>query len=452
MTHHTRPTRRPPAHRRPASRRPSVAGRIITGLFIIAFFGGSLALAMIFVQNAGAFANGFVQTTGIPLPQVPGMPESISGPVWNGTERVNILLLGMDCREDDTQGTCRSDSMMVASLDPKTEQIGLLSLPRDLWVPIPVSSSRTVEDRINTTFVYAQVYHYSGGGVALAKQTVQYNLGVNIHYAAWVDFDGFVKVVDTLGGLDIDVERPLKDNEYPTEDYRTKNIYFAPGLQHMDGKTALIYARSRHQDSDINRASRQQQVLIAARERALQLDLLPKLPELIQKFRSTVGTDLTPAQIIALARVAKDVDPKSVVVRTAPGTPIKTSTGADVLQLDRRALAKVVNDVFSSTSGDAEDDTASIEVLNATTTVGLATRTAGLLTGKGLQVVRFDTADEGGRTETVIYAAAGKRKTAEKIAGILGLPPSRVQDRPKDLTTTADVRVLLGKDVKVPVN
>jgi LCP family protein required for cell wall assembly len=398
-----------------------------------------LTLGFLGLQGASGAASSLARAAGIPNPLGDELPT------WTGRERVTILLIGVDRREEETADYVRADTMMMLSLDPTTRSIAVLSLPRDLWVTIPVSEKKSIEDRINTVFVYAKTYEVPGGGPALAKRTVEHLTGVKVHYAAWVDFHGFVRVVDSLGGLLVDVRAPLKDNQFPTEDYRTQRIYFAPGLQRMNGERALMYARSRHQDSDLARVSRQQEILLAARERVLQLDLVPKLPRLIADFQDIVHTDMSTVDILGLARLAKDVDSRNLTLRTVPATPIARGS-ADVLQVDKRALGRMVGELFGDVA--APPEPASIEVLNGTTITGLATRTATMLKEKGLVVTRFDTADEA-RAETAIYAANGKRRTAEIVAGLIGVPPDRIRESPAP-PGAADIRVILGRDAKDP--
>ncbi|GIW08127.1 MAG: LytR family transcriptional regulator [Dehalococcoidia bacterium] len=438
MKRSTRSTRRisPPRPPRRTPRRWRDLFRV-TAVGLVAL--GGLALGLVLFQGAGGAASNLARAAGIANPLGNDLP------IWTGNDRVNILLIGVDRREEETADYVRADTMMLVSLDPKARSIGLLSLPRDLWVTIPISERRSVEDRINTVFVYAKTYDVSGGGPELAKRTVEQVIGAKVHYAAWVDFHGFVRVVDSLGGLLVDVRAPLKDNQFPTYDYRTQRIYFAPGLQRMDGERALMYARSRHQDSDLARASRQQEIILAARQRALQLDLVPKLPRLLADFHDIVHTDMSTVEILGLARLAKDVDTPNITIRTVPATPVARG-GADVLQIDKRALAKVVAEVLGESAPAPE--AASIEVLNGTTTTGLATRTAALLQEKGLAVTRFDTADEA-RAETAIYAATGKRRTAEIVAGLIGVPTDRIREAPAP-PGAADIRVILGRDAKDP--
>lgn len=393
------------------------------------------------VQGAGSAVSGLLRAAGIRA----ALGDEL--PLWTGAERVNLLLIGVDRREEENADYVRSDSMILVSIDTKMKTIGMLSLPRDLWVTIPISEKRSVQDRINTVFVYAKTAQTPGGGPELAKRTVERLIDTKVHYAVWVDFQGFVRAVDRLGGLVVDVRAPLKDNQFPTEDYRTQRIYFAPGLQRMDGERALMYARSRHQDSDIARAARQQELLLAARQRLLQLDLLPTLPRLLADFRDVVHTDMSTVEILGLARVAREVDAQRITVRTVPATPV-TRGGADILEVDKRALAKVVREVLGEPAAALEP--ASIEVLNGTPIVGLATRTAAMLTERGLTVSRFDTANEA-RAETAIYVSNGKRRTAEVVATLIGVPTDRIRETAA-LPSGVDIRVILGRDAKDPAS
>jgi LCP family protein required for cell wall assembly len=418
------------------------------------FFLGSLPFAVVSVLQVGGLSRAWVDH----LSMTPGISPADgllnagspggdgTGPIWNGTERVNILLLGMDCRPEDPEDTCRTDSMLVVSIDPVSRTAGVLSLPRDLWVTIPVSGG--VSDRVNTTFVYAGMYHVDGGGPALAKATVSRLLGIPIDYAVRVNFEGFVRGIDSLGGLTIDIPRTLKDDEYPVDaDYSMQRIYFAPGLQHLTGDQVLMYARSRHQDSDVYRAGRQQQVLVALRQQVLGLNLLSRLPSLLAEFQDVFQTDLSVPQIIALARLGTKIDASSITLRTVPGIGFVTADGADVLQPDYKGIARAVREITTVLpSGDA----ARVEILNGSRTAHLATDWANALSESGIPIVRADSAADSNQRTTVITAARGNRPMAEQIAGMLGLSSTVVVDDLPDSSVDASIQVLLGNDVQPP--
>lgn len=280
------------------------------------------------------------------LPVVGGGEEKAA--VWKSKERVNILLLGTDQRPDE-KGPTRTDTMLLLTVDPQSKTAGMLSLPRDTWVKIPLEGGQIVEGKVNTANFYGDLYKYPGGGPALAKKTVENLFSIKVHYVAKVDFTPFEKMIDALDGVYVDVEKPLKDDEYPTPDYGVKRVFIPAGLQHLDGQTALEYVRSRHQDSDFGRMKRQQQVILAMRDRALSLGMLTKLPRLIGEFKDMVYTDLTPAEALALAKLISEVDAGSVTSRsidTCCVTTIYTLQGEEALMPNLNAIKKLVAEVF----------------------------------------------------------------------------------------------------------
>jgi LCP family protein required for cell wall assembly len=152
------------------------------------------------------------------------------------------------------------------------------------------------------------VYRAVGGGPGLAARTIEQNFGLPVPYYAIVNFHGFENIVDTLGGIVVDVPRPVKDDEYPTPDYGIQRLYVALGPQLMDGSQALKYARTRHTDNDISRSARQQQVLLAIRDRALRPDIFSRLPTLTDQGLRTVKTNFTATELLALGKLASQMD------------------------------------------------------------------------------------------------------------------------------------------------
>jgi LCP family protein required for cell wall assembly len=233
----------------------------------------------------------------------PAPPTPTPYPAWDGDDPINILLLGVDSREGE-DGPPRSDTIIVVRVDPGAKRIDMLSVPRDLLVEIPGYYAT----KINAAYPFGETDEdIPGGGPTLAAQTVELNFGIRIDYFAEVDIAGMERIVDTLGGIILDVPGIVKDEQYPTENYGYTRVYFSPGLQMMDGTTAVRYSRTRHDDGDFARQSRQQQVLLAMRERALATGLIGKLPELISEVGDSVRTDLSVRQALSLARLAQDV-------------------------------------------------------------------------------------------------------------------------------------------------
>ena len=283
-------------------------------------------------------------------PNITSTPRPTSTPSRSKTpniaagERVNILLLGTDCRSED-KGLCRTDTMILATLDPTSATAGVVTIPRDLWVPIPGLG----ENRINTAYYYGAVNRYPGGGSALAKKTVEYNFGRRVDYYVLIDFNGFRKTIDALGGFYINIPKAIDDPEYPTEDYRTRHIHFDAGIQHMNGEQALEYARTRHEDTDFKRSKRQIQVILAVRDRALRLDLLPKLPALLESMWGTVETDMKPQEILRLAQVASKIKTENIKTGSIDQTmTVKyiASGGADVLLFDRTKIGALMDEII----------------------------------------------------------------------------------------------------------
>lgn len=265
-------------------------------------------------------------------------------------QRINILLLGIDQRPGE-QGPFRTDTMIVLTVDPATGTAGMLSIPRDLWVPIPGYG----ENRINTANFLGDMYKHPGGGPALAKKTVAYNLGFPIHYYVRVNFEGFKRIVDMVGGIDIEVPHEIKDDSFPDDNYGYDPLYIPAGLVHMDGELALKYARTRHGDDDFQRARRQQQVILALKDKVLDLNLLPslipKLPELMATLSDSVQTDMPMDEILRLARLSRELDfdnVKTVVIDETMTIPQTTPSGARVLLPIRENIRPVVDDLFWS--------------------------------------------------------------------------------------------------------
>lgn len=219
---------------------------------------------------------------------------------------VNILLLGSDLRPGETDPP-RTDAIMLVRVEPHRDRIALLSLPRDLWVEIPGYGF----NRINAAHVWGDVYNAPGGGLELARITVSHLLGIPVDYVALVDFEGFIGLIDTLGGVTVNVEKELYDNQFPTMDYGYTEVHFLPGPQLMDGLTALSYSRIRHPDSDFMRIRRQQAVLVGIgarlRERG-DLQNVLTVDRMTGVLRDYVRTDMPQERIVGLVWGMRDFD------------------------------------------------------------------------------------------------------------------------------------------------
>lgn len=361
-------------------------------------------------------------------------------PDWEGAERFNVLLLGLDERLDEQQAGVpgRTDVMLLLSVAPAEHSVGLISLPRDLAIVLPGVG----ETKLNTAYTYGEL-RQRGGGPALAKQAVAELIGQPVEYYAVVDFTGFVRLVDLVGGIVIDVPRPLKDDEYPTDDYGIQRLYLPAGLQWMDGATALRYVRSRHSDSDFGRMRRQQQVLLALRERVLRWPVLLRAPQLVEQARSVVRTDLSPRQLLALVKLGQQVGPNGLRTLVLVPPLLQEAQGRDgeyLLRVDRarlrQALATVLAPeaatpprpiVVEAASGQLAQAQALVQYLN-----GLGYATA------GPRVVAPP-------ARSLIRASSVARAEAEVLARVLGLPPEAVQEEAA-LPPDSALEVVVGAD------
>jgi len=227
------------------------------------------------------------------------------------SDAINIVLLGSDRRPDWMDW--HTDVVQVVSVQPEGPSVSILSIPRDLYVYIPGFWM----SRINFADMYGELYGYDGGGPALVRQTLLYNLGIPIAHYVRVDFDGFIGIVDILGGVDIPVHCRLEDHwPYPDEKGEYPIRVLEPGVHHMDGETALWYARSRKTSSVFARERRQQQVLEAIWRKSRSLDILPRLPQLWNQYRHMVTTDLTLIDVARLAEVAFRLESRSIRTRS----------------------------------------------------------------------------------------------------------------------------------------
>lgn len=257
-------------------------------------------------------------------------------------DRVILLFLGEDRRPDERDAQ-RTDAILIMLAEPDRNRIALLSLPRDLWVEIPGHGF----NRINAAYTWGEISQGPGGGMELARQTVQHLLGIPIDYVTIVDFTGFIGLIDTLGGIPVEVEKELFDASFPTMDYGYQIVHFFPGQQHMDGVTALNYSRIRHPDSDFARMTRQQEVLVGIGKRLRERGDLENLATIDQITRTLVGfvqTTLPEMRMVQLLWTFRDVDPTRVERYTVGGDMVSWGVGGDAyaLVVSRPALNALV--------------------------------------------------------------------------------------------------------------
>ncbi|TVX99140.1 LCP family protein [Cohnella terricola] len=219
----------------------------------------------------------------------------IEPPEWDGDERINILLLGGDSRGVKSKAKPRSDTMILVSIDPVDKSTHLFSLLRDTYVSIPQRGS----NRLNAAIAF--------GGPLLAMETVHNLLDLPIHYYVYTDFEGFISLIDELGGIDFEVDKNMRRTD--NRDDPKYNINLEKGLQHLDGLTALQYVRYRSDAmSDFARSERQRKFLTAIASKLKSTTSLFKLPQLLNGVAPYIETNIPPGDLLKLARLGMQLD------------------------------------------------------------------------------------------------------------------------------------------------
>jgi len=410
-----------------------------------------LAVVLLLVAGVAYVGSGIIRRIDTALgevivtsPPVTGTPQSTPAPL----EPVNILLIGVDRRDGDTNTL--NDVNILVHLDPQRRFASMLSIPRDTRVYIPDYGYA----KINAAYNVGQNNHsLEGGGPVWVKRTVQQFLGVPVHYYAQVNFRGFEHIVDFIGGVTVDVPKPLVDNEYPTEDYGYTRVYIPAGPQHMDGATALKYARSRHADSDIYRNQRQQQVLLAMRDSLLQRDVfyyIENLDAVLNQFAETFETDVPREKIIALAQLAPKIERESISSYALGLGCIYEISGTTDLEPDMGCVAEMVRDMeMDPALRSLRQEGAQIEVQNGTLTcAGCASSLGENLRSRGFTVLTYGNAENAGYyTHTLILDTGDHPFTREQLATLLNVAPENVR---QELVppSQADIVIILGNDFK----
>ncbi len=233
---------------------------------------------------------------------------------WDGQTRYTVVVAGLDSRPDQTGEPVRTDSLMLVSLDPASKSVGVLSIPRDLWVQIPGQDKR---DRVNRAYFIGEG-RGPGIGARLLQQTVSWNLGMRVHNYVLVDFKVLIDVVDLLGGVEVSIDYAINDERYPDMNYGFDPFYLPPGTHVLNGNDALRFARTRHGNNDVHRAERQQQVLYGIRNRVLSIDflqLIGQMPALLSSLSENLQTGLDLQQIVQLAFFTRDIEADNITMR-----------------------------------------------------------------------------------------------------------------------------------------
>ncbi len=382
---------------------------------------------------------------------------------WNGTDRVTILLMGLDYRDWlEGEGPPRTDSMLLLTVDPVAQTAGMLSIPRDLWTEIPGFE----HNRVNTAYFLGESYNLPGGGPGLAMKTIENLLGVPVQYYAVIEFSAFERAIDEIGGVHVWVEEPIKISPLGQQSKWLKG-----DRGHLlNGPEALAYARARKSEGgDFDRAQRQQQVAMAILDQITGLEMVPTLlrnaPALYQEVASGIRTNLTLDQMIRLGLLAVQI-PKGNIQRGVIAPPEMVlfeflPDGAEVLKPVPDQIRLLRDEIFTVTGAigpsiptdDPSDaalaENARVAVLNGSGVEGLASNTTAYLAERGINVARTDNADRHDYAKTLLIDYTGNPYTALYLMDLMSLSESQIlsQSSPDN---EVDVALILGADWFVP--
>jgi LCP family protein required for cell wall assembly len=406
----------------------------------------------------GQATPGFEQSPSTPMTgfNIPDVEPSLMP--WDGAGRVTVLLMGLDYRDWETGiDYPRSDTMILLTLDPLAKTAGILSIPRDMWAAIPGFQ----HGKINTAYYLGDAHKLPGGGPGLAVKTVEQFLGVPINFYAQIDFDAFVKFIDEIGGVKINVPAPITV-DLLGDGYRTKKK-LQPGVQVLPGDIALAYARNRYTEGgDFDRAERQQQVILGIRNRILSFDMLPVLVDrkfdLYEDLASGVHTNMSLDQLVKLALIASQVPDENIKRGVIGKGHVLFGTSPDQLAILIPLADKIhaLRDEIFASSGALGPQTpgtgleqmlaeaARITVINQSSTAGLANGTQQYLTSQGLSITGVSEPLEG-QSQTILIDHSGKPFTTRYLVDLIGINPANIQFD-EDPGLGVDIELILGAD------
>ena len=461
--------------------RPQLFERILrTGVLTAGFIVFALTLAFTYGILSTQAPATFAKQHPLPFLQ-PFKSLSIAGEsllIGQEDGRINVLLLGIG--GFGHAGPELTDTIIFASADTNTGDVGMLSIPRDTYVDIP----GTGYSKINSVNAYAELAS-PGSGPAATAAVVGEILDEPIHYTVKIDFNGFEDLINAIGGVDVYVERTFTDPLYPTDDDLTQSVTFEQGWQHMNGETALIYARSRHgnngEGSDFARAARQQKVILAAKDELLSAGTLlspGKINKVIGTIQNNVTTDLTFWEMVKLAGLIPNFhteDVRLTVLDTAPGGPLYGSNiGGAYVILPRDESWSELQEIADNLLLSEEEKTAipaqppaKVEIQNGTAITGLAFETSLLLDESGYSIESIGNTERRLQTTTIYDFSGGIKSTelarlaeflnAETVTDKEGwtflqdLIPGRVEnldDMRTEATEDIDFLIILGEDAE----
>lgn len=391
-------------------------------------------------------------------------PGATPAPRWDGKERLNVLLVGIDQRGSST--SFNTDTLIVASVDPVNGTVTMFSIPRDtVDFPVPASAQRlygtTYGNKINSYYASASRHPdvFPDGPMPALREMLGNFYGMTIDYSLMVNFTGFQEIVDALDGVRVTARNPVTDDSYPIGGGKYARIHVLAGVHAMDGAEALIFARSRHGSSDFDRAARQQQVISAIRAQSDMAAITRNLPSLAAALKDSLKSDFPQQDLPLLLDLIAQIDAGSI--RSLVFTPPTYQTvGSDsrgyIITPDVAKIRAAVLQAFTAqpTKEEREADAiareaARIWVLNGTGRKGEAGVLATALSRAGLDASAPTAITPGEigllKTRFIVYNGAEQRMPVSLalLEKLLGLKATLIDDA----TVTVDVEIITGADV-----
>lgn len=377
----------------------------------------------------------------VPLPGI----SSASDTPWTPADRINILVLGLDLRPGIAKDEpSRSDTIFVASIDKHYGRVQLLAIPRDLWAKVPVGSEpgAWVEAKVNAAYSHGQFYKYPDGGAGAAVAMIEHNYHIDIDHYVVIDWEGFVRLVDAIGGIDITVPEEVADFGTDVLDAFPNNTV-PVGAQHMTGEQALGYSRVRV-DGDIKRIERQQIVIRAVARKAVSLGLITRLPEFWDAYHDAIRTDIDTALVPGFALLARTLDyDKIETFSVAPATYSGIAEdGALILLPNEDELFAIIDEFMADPK--ARDEQAAIAVEYSPGLEDAAKVAREHLVEYGVPPELITLLKGSGEGKAGIFDLNGKSYTAGKLAQLFDL---RVLNPEPGAPDGVDVLVRIGEGI-----
>ncbi|MBN1230515.1 MAG: LCP family protein [Anaerolineales bacterium] len=380
---------------------------------------------------------------------------------WDGTSRVNVLVMGLDYHDwREGEGPPRTDSMILLTLDPATNTAGMLSIPRDLWVEVPPFGHY----KINQAYQLGEASNLPGGGPGLAVKTVELFLGVPIHYYVQIDFMAFIDFIDIIGGVKVDVSEKIQVDTISKD----SPVWIKPGRQTMPGEYALGYVRARKtENGDFDRALRQQQVILGIRNQILRPEIFSMLiangADIFNQLSYGINTNMTFEEMFRLGLKAKDIAiediQQGVIAPPDMVTLGKSPDGLDILKPITSNIRQLRDQIFFESAITSEqilekdvqslmiEENSTVAVYNGTATAGLAGDTQAYLESQGVNIT------SAGNTDNVAYTTiidhTGNPYTVRYLVDTMKIQALKISFE-YDPNSQVDIEIYLGNDWVIP--